>query len=93
MQTITFQRLVALAAALGLGTLALSQDVGSSRGGLAAPQPGVPDREAVGEYIEVQGSAQLGVAGFVSCWVPSGSRAMGPSIVGSSGRGSPALKR
>ena len=53
---------VAVTLVLTVTAFALAQDVGSHRGGLHAPTPGHPDREAVADFIEVQGSAEVRVA-------------------------------
>ncbi|MCP3916048.1 MAG: SIMPL domain-containing protein [bacterium] len=63
MQRITQCRLAAIALASTVAVAAaLPQDVGSRRGGANPPSAAAPDREAVADFIEVQGSAEVRVA-------------------------------
>ena len=59
MQRTTKQRCAVIAMALIIAAIALPQDVGSRRGGANAPAPATPDREAVADFIEIQGSAEV----------------------------------
>ena len=52
----------AFALVLTATTVVLSQDVGSRRGGAHTPSPGSPDREAIADYVEIQGSAEVRLA-------------------------------